>query len=74
MEMPASIAAYMPEAQRRARATETERLGEVVTNLLRRWAWLDPQDCAKYLACVAEQRARKHMGRKKKVKQEGAAV
>lgn len=71
MEMPASIAIHMPAMKKRAALTETKRLGEVVAYLLRKWAWLDSQECAQYLACQAELRARKHAGRKKK---EGKAV
>lgn len=66
MEMPASIAKHMPTMTNRAKITETKRLNEIVKHLLNKWAWLEPDECAKYLACQTELRARKHAGRKKK--------
>lgn len=66
MEMPASIAVLMPVARKRASVTETARLKEVCAYLLNKWAWLPTDECATYLACSQELRARKHMGRKRK--------
>ncbi|MGZ6347986.1 MAG: hypothetical protein ACXWP0_01190 [Ktedonobacterales bacterium] len=66
METPPAIAKLLPAMRKRAALTETKRLKEYTAYLLRKWAWLATDECAAYLACSQELRARKHAGRKRK--------